>query len=110
MIDSTTVTQVTNHIPTQAMSFGVFDTLTQYGALGVITLGLGAALWFLLKRQIASEDILKSKVDNLQKEMNDYIRNDQAMLKNSLENNTKAFQEMRDMLISSMSGTKKTRK
>jgi len=27
----------------QVQSFGVFETLTQYGALGVITLGLGAA-------------------------------------------------------------------
>ena len=27
-------------------SFGVFETLSQYGALGVITLALGAALWF----------------------------------------------------------------
>ena len=48
--------------------FGVFETLTQYGALGVITLGLGAALWFLLKRQIASEDRLKKQVEDLQKE------------------------------------------
>ena len=101
MVDSTAVTQIANQIPPQAMNFGVFETLTQYGALGVITLGLGAALWFLLKRQIATEDMLKTKVDNLQKEMNDYIRNDQSMLKNSLENNTKAFQEMRDILITS---------
>ena len=109
MVDSTIVNQATQHLQTQAMSFGVFDTLTQYGALGVITLGLGAALWFLLKRQIASEDMLKTKVDNLQKEMNDYIRNDQAMLKNSLENNTKAFQEMRDLLLTSTSAKSKKR-
>jgi len=43
----------------QAQSFGVFETLTQYGALGVIVLGLGAVLWFMLKRQLASEDELK---------------------------------------------------
>jgi len=47
----------------EAQSFGAFETLTQYGALGVVVLGLGAVLWFMLKRQIASEDKLKSKVD-----------------------------------------------
>ena len=82
-----------------APSFGVFETLTQYGALGVITLGLGAALWFLLKRQIASEDRLKSKVDDLQKEINDYIRNDQNQIKSTIENNTKALQELRELIL-----------
>ena len=70
-------------------SFGVFETLSQYGALGVITLALGAALWFLLKRQIASEDKLKTQVDELQKEMNNYVRNDAIAFKSSLDNNTK---------------------
>lgn len=79
--------------------FGVFETLTQYGALGVITLGLGAALWFLLKRQIASEDRLKKQVEDLQKDMNDYMRNDQAQMKSALENNTRALQELRDIIV-----------
>jgi hypothetical protein len=83
----------------QVESFGVFETLTQYGALGVITLALGAALWFLLKRQIASEDRLKAKVDELQKEINDYIRNDQNQIKSTIENNTKALQELRELIL-----------
>jgi hypothetical protein len=83
----------------QAQSFGVFETLTQYGALGVITLGLGAALWFLLKRQIATEDKLKSQVDELQKEVNNYIRNDANNMKNSLDNNTKALQDLKDFIM-----------
>ncbi len=83
----------------QAQSFGVFETLTQYGALGVITLGLGAALWFLLKRQIASEDRLKARVDELQKELTDYIRNDQNQIKNTIENNTRALQELRELIM-----------
>ena len=64
-------------------AFGVFETLTQYGALGVITLGLGAALWFLLKRQIASEDRLKARVDELEKEIKDYSpkKNDKKLNK-----------------------------
>jgi hypothetical protein len=83
----------------QAQSFGIFETLTQYGALGVITLGLGAALWFLLKRQIASEDKLKNQVDTLQKEMTDYIRNDQNQIKHTVDNNTKALSDLRDIII-----------
>lgn len=83
----------------QTPSFGVFETLTQYGALGVITLGLGAALWFLLKRQIATEDKLKAQVDELQKEVNNYIRNDANNMKNSLDNNTKALQDLKDFIM-----------
>ena len=83
----------------QVESFGVFETLTQYGALGVITLGLGAALWFLLKRQIASEDKLKARVDELQKELNDYIRNDANNMKGALENNTKVLQDLKDIIM-----------
>lgn len=83
----------------QTQSFGVFETLTQYGALGVITLGLGAALWSLLKRQIASEDRLKVKVEELQKEMNDYIRNDQNNMKQTIDNNTRALSDLRDLII-----------
>lgn len=80
-------------------SFGVFETLSQYGALGVITLALGAALWFLLKRQIASEDKLKAQVEELQKEMNNYMRNDSSSLKSSLDNNTKALEELRNIIL-----------
>jgi hypothetical protein len=83
----------------QAESFGVFETLTQYGALGVITLGLGAALWFLLKRQIATEDKLKSQVDDLQKDLNNYIKNDAMNMKNSFDSNTKALQDLKDIIM-----------
>jgi len=83
----------------QAESFGVFETLTQYGALGVITLGLGAALWFLLKRQIATEDKLKSQVDDLQKDLNNYIKNDAMNMKNSFDSNTKALQDLKEIIM-----------
>ena len=82
-------------------SFGVFETLTQYGALGVIVLGLGAVLWFMLKRQIASEDELKSKVDNLQKELNGYIKTDASKVQSALDNNTQALRDLREIIIMS---------
>lgn len=91
----------------QVESFGVFETLTQYGALGVMTLGLGAALWFLLKRQIASEDRLKTKVEELQKELNDYIKQDRSVLKETINNNTKAFLDLRDIVL--MGNKKRTK-
>lgn len=80
-------------------SFGVFETLTQYGALGVIVLGLGAVLWFMLKRQIASEDRLKARVDELEKEIKDYMKNDQNQLRTTIENNTRAMESFRDILL-----------
>ena len=83
----------------QVQSFGVFETLNQYGALGVVTLALGYVVWALLKRQIASEDRLKSKVEELQKEMNDYIKTDLQKVTTALENNTKAMNDLRDIII-----------
>lgn len=83
----------------QVQSFGVFETLTQYGALGVVTLALGYVVWSLLKRQIASEDRLKAKVEELQKEMNDYIKTDLQKVTTALENNTKAMNDLRDIII-----------
>lgn len=80
-------------------SFGIFESLSQYGALGIITLALGAALWYLLKRQLASEDALKTKVETLQTEINTYIRTDQNRVSDVIENNTRAFQELRDLIL-----------
>lgn len=82
-------------------SFGVFETLTQYGALGVIVLGLGAVLWFMLRRQIASEDALKTKVEELQKELNSYITQDAHKTVEALNNNTKALEGLKDLIMMS---------
>ena len=80
-------------------SFGAFETLTQYGALGVVVLGLGAVLWFMLKRQIASEDKLKGKVDELQKELTQYIMHDAQKTTEALNNNTKALEKLQDIIL-----------
>lgn len=80
-------------------SFGAFETLTQYGALGVVVLGLGAVLWFMLKRQIASEDKLKGKVDELQKELTHYITHDAQKTTEALNNNTKALEKLQDIIL-----------
>jgi hypothetical protein len=82
-------------------SFGVFETLSQYGALGIIVLGLGAVLWFMLKRQLASEDDLKKKVEDLQKELNSYIKSDANKVQSALENNTQAVRDLREIILMS---------
>ena len=60
----------------------------------------------MLKRQLASEDELKKKVDDLQKEVNDYVRNDAGKVQNALENNTQALKDLREIIIMSKSSRK----
>lgn len=49
-------------------SFGIFEQLAQYGALGLIVLALGAAGWYLLKRQIDNQDRLNKKLAEMEEE------------------------------------------
>lgn len=62
----------TTHVAKATTDFGVFENLTQYGALGLIVLALGAAAWYMFKRIVADRDRLQAKVDELEKEL---IRN-----------------------------------
>ena len=48
-------------------NFGVFEQLTNYGALGIVVLALGAAAWFFVKRQMDEKDRLEKKVEELEK-------------------------------------------
>jgi uncharacterized membrane-anchored protein YhcB (DUF1043 family) len=85
---------------TTVSSFGIFDTLIQYGALGLVAIAMGAALWFLLKRMIKTEDALVTKLDTLQKDMNDYIRNDQSKMREVIEHNSRAMTDLKEIIIS----------
>ena len=78
---------------------GVFDSLIQYGVLGIATLGLGWACWKLLQRQLEAEEKLNTKVDELEKKFDGYIDNDHAKLKGLVDSNTKAYLELRDMIV-----------
>ena len=80
-------------------SAGVFDSLIQYGVLGIATLGLGWACWKLLQRQLETEERLNNKVDELEKKFDGYIDNDHAKLKSLVDSNTKAYLELRDMIV-----------
>lgn len=79
---------------------GVFDSLIQYGVLGIATLGLGWVCWKLLQRQLETEDRLNTKIDDLDKNLTKYIETDHKRLKDTVEQNTKAYLELRDTIAS----------
>jgi uncharacterized protein HemX len=79
----------------------MFAILVQYGALGVLILGLGAALWYLLKRQIENEEKLKARLDAVEQDLGDYLRADQGKMLQVIENNTKALKELREIIVKS---------
>jgi hypothetical protein len=60
----------------------------------------------MLKRQLASEDELKKKVDDLQKELNGYIKTDAGKVQSALDNNTQALKDLREIIIMSKSTRK----
>lgn len=60
-MDTTNVTTTPN--------FGIFEQLTNYGALGIVVLALGAVAWYMFKRIIADRDRLQAKVEELEKEL-----------------------------------------
>jgi hypothetical protein len=58
-IDSTVV----NNVP----SFGIFDQLANYGALGLVVLAMGAVGWMLLKRQLDDKDRMQRRLEELER-------------------------------------------
>jgi hypothetical protein len=52
-----------------ASQFGVFEKLTDYGALGLIVLALGYVSWMFVNKKMKENDDLKKKVDELQLEL-----------------------------------------
>jgi uncharacterized protein HemX len=63
-----TVAEVTETAQQVVPSFGIFEQLAQYGALGLIVLALGAAGWYLLKRQMDNQDRLNKKLQEMEEE------------------------------------------
>jgi hypothetical protein len=51
------------------MSFGIFDTLADYGILGFAVLALGYLCWMFLNRLMKSEDDLKARVQQLESDV-----------------------------------------
>jgi hypothetical protein len=49
--------------PPAVPDFGVFEQLTNYGALGIAALALGALAWFFIKRNMEEQDRLRRKLE-----------------------------------------------
>jgi hypothetical protein len=54
------------NIDSTAVSFGIFEQLSNYGALGLAVLALGYVAWYLVKRQLDENKRLQDKIDQLQ--------------------------------------------
>ena len=62
LLDSTAVA-------TQASQFGVFEKLTDYGALGLIVLALGYISWMFVQKKLKENEELKKKIEDLREEL-----------------------------------------
>lgn len=80
-------------------SAGIFDSLIQYGVLGIATLGLGWVCWKLLQRQLETEEKLNTKLSELENRLNSYVEDDINQLKDLAETNRKSYLELRDLIV-----------
>lgn len=78
------------------MSFGIFESLTDYGILGFAVLGLGYLCWIFLNRLMKSEDDYKKRVEELEVEIRDEVSD--AIKKNT--DSAKTLKETILMLFS----------
>jgi cell shape-determining protein MreC len=62
LLDSTAVAN-------QASQFGVFEKLTDYGALGLIVLALGYVSWMFVQKKLKENEDLKKKIEELREEL-----------------------------------------
>jgi hypothetical protein len=74
------------------MSFGIFESLTQYGILGFAVLGLGYLCWVFLNRLMKSEDDYRARVEELEGE----YRED---LEKKLEESTEHSKSLKETVL-----------
>ena len=48
-------------------NFGIFEQLSNYGALGLAALALGAVCWMFIKRHLAENDRLRKQLEDKNK-------------------------------------------
>ena len=56
------------------MSFGIFDSLAQYGILGFAVLALGYLCWIFLNRLMKSEEDYRQRVEELEANIKHKLR------------------------------------
>ena len=52
---------------TAPVNFGVFEQLTNYGALGLAALALGYVAWYFIKRNLAEKDRMQKELEELRR-------------------------------------------
>jgi hypothetical protein len=74
------------------MSFGIFESLTDYGILGFAVLGLGYLCWTFLNRLMKSEDDYKKRVEELEGELRDEVSD-------AIKKNTESSKTLKETIL-----------
>jgi hypothetical protein len=74
------------------MSFGIFESLTDYGILGFAVLGLGYLCWTFLNRLMKSEDDYKKRVEELEGELRDEVSD-------AIKKNTESAKTLKETIL-----------
>jgi hypothetical protein len=74
------------------MSFGIFDSLAQYGVLGLAVLALGYLCWVFLNKLMKSEEDYRQRLEELEGE----YRND---LEKKLDESTESSKSLKETVL-----------
>ena len=74
------------------MSFGIFESLTDYGILGFAVLGLGYLCWTFLNRLMKSEEEYKQRVEELEGELRDEVSD-------AIKKNTESAKTLKETIL-----------
>jgi hypothetical protein len=88
------------------MSFGIFETLTQYGVLGLAVLGLGYLCWHFLNKLMKSEDDYRTRLEELQDEVRTSIKQELKKSSSTIKENTESSKSLKEIIMALLS-TKK---
>jgi hypothetical protein len=88
------------------MSFGIFETLTQYGVLGLAVLGLGYLCWHFLNKLMKSEDDYRTRLEELQDEVRTSIKQELKKSTSTIKENAESSKSLKEIIMALLS-TKK---
>jgi hypothetical protein len=88
------------------MSFGIFETLTQYGVLGLAVLGLGYLCWHFLNKLMKSEDDYRTRLEELQDEVRTNIKQELKKSTSTIKENSESSKSLKEIIMALLS-TKK---